>query len=150
MNRGVGTTGLDTRALTIDPSDPQTVYVGTGGFEGPPRIYKTRDGGTTWASVYEGPSNFSIGSLSIDPVDPQKIYVVVAGNVFTSTDGGNNWFQIYDSQNLVPVRFLTLALANPQVLYAGTDDSPPLMSTDGGQTWTQIQGGLPGPEPGRS
>ena len=41
-------------ALSIDPSDPQTVYVGTGGPNSTDKkgaVYKTSDGGVTWTKI---------------------------------------------------------------------------------------------------
>src|SRR5215203_4703055 len=50
-------------ALAIDPSDVDTLYVGTL-WDG---VFKTRDGGTSW--IPAGLSNVSIFSLVIDPTN---------------------------------------------------------------------------------
>ena len=53
-------------AVAIDPSDPNTAYVGAaqGG------VYQTRDGGTTWTPLMDAAGTQAVGSLELDPTDP--------------------------------------------------------------------------------
>ncbi|MCK4487792.1 MAG: hypothetical protein KAU38_13670, partial [Desulfobacterales bacterium] len=75
-------------SLAIDPSDPQTVYVGTSGrytnWEPCGAIYKTDDGGETWTkmngpvdSCWPGYGNFDyeVVDLAIDASDPDVIII---------------------------------------------------------------------------
>lgn len=76
------------RSLAIDPSDPQTVYVGAGGrytnYEPCGAIYRTEDGGDNWAkltgpesSCWPGSGNFDyeVVDLAIDDSDPDVIVI---------------------------------------------------------------------------
>ena len=94
-------------AIVVSPRDANTVLVaaqGRGGRGGGPGarpaepdergVYRTTDGGRTWARVLpaDGPADAS--DLSYDFSDPQVVYASVAtGGVglFRSTDGGVTW-----------------------------------------------------------
>jgi hypothetical protein len=74
--------------LTVDPLNPNTVYLGT-----PVGVYKSTNGAETFAST---PLRANIGLLAIDPKSPSTIYAAGrdAANVhanFKSTDGGESW-----------------------------------------------------------
>src|SRR5687768_9568365 len=74
-------------AAVIDPSDADTLYVGTL-WDG---VFKTTDGGASWSKA--GLSNTSIFSLVIDSTNPTTLYA--GGNgVFKSVDGGASWAAI--------------------------------------------------------
>jgi photosystem II stability/assembly factor-like uncharacterized protein len=88
----VGPYGGYVSALVADPSNPGTLYAGTGGVAGAPGgLYKTTDGGTNWTLL-----NPLLGaaSIAIDPQNTNTIYVGLRGSsnsgawVFKSTDGG--------------------------------------------------------------
>ena len=93
------------RSLTVAPSDPQTVYVGTGGAYGSSSygaIYKTVDGGLTWRKTGFDASNefdYTIVDIDIDPQNHDVIWAVTSsfgyggwgGTLYRSIDGGANW-----------------------------------------------------------
>lgn len=97
--------GRRCRALAIDPYDPQTVYVGTGGPGGTytnGAIYKTSDGGSTWTKT--GPSgakefDYTVIDIAIDPDDPSNIWALINSfgidgwnsYLYQSTDYGTIW-----------------------------------------------------------
>jgi len=76
--------------ITIDPSDPQVVYVTFGGYEAG-GVWKTGDGGRTWtdlsASLPQAPSR----ALAVHPRKPQFVYLGTEVGVFASEDGGATW-----------------------------------------------------------
>jgi uncharacterized protein YecT (DUF1311 family) len=65
----VGLESTDVRAIAIDPTDPATLYAGTGSGSGPARIFKSTDGGATWA-----PSDVDRRAKASNPtgVDPRE------------------------------------------------------------------------------
>jgi photosystem II stability/assembly factor-like uncharacterized protein len=85
-----GLTDTFVQKLTIDPSSPSTLYVGTL-VTG---VFKTTDGGVTWASINSGfpDTEMSVGALVIDPSNPATVYAGTTGfGVFKTTDGGQTW-----------------------------------------------------------
>lgn len=59
------------RALAQDPRNPLVMYAGTamGG------VFKTSDGGDTWARLGQPEDAFAVGALAIDPASPNILYV---------------------------------------------------------------------------
>jgi len=79
---------------------------------------------------------------------------------YYSTNGGQNWTHsnptsistpcVYSSTfgfSNMPATYLLMDPNNPNVLYAGFTSCALYRSTDDGLTWTQLAGGLPGPQP---
>jgi hypothetical protein len=103
---GVGDNFRFCRSLAIDPTNPNIVYVGTGGPIGtysPGAIYKTDDGGNTWNKLNQGNNlDHTVTDISIDPQDANIIWAVTssygagvwAGTLYRSTDGGQIWNSI--------------------------------------------------------
>ncbi len=92
-------------AVAVTPSDPKTVWVGTG--EGNDRnssgwgdgVYLSTDGGETFANVGLKTSS-AIGRIAVHPKDSKTIWVAALGNLwapggerglYTTSDGGKTW-----------------------------------------------------------
>jgi len=95
-----GTVGA---AIIVDPFDPRTVWLGTGGEND--EIWRSDDCGATWTRVNTGPGSVAdptsagVGdgaqwSMQVDPVAPGVIYAVSgygAESLWKTTDGGYSW-----------------------------------------------------------
>ncbi|PXF60273.1 MAG: hypothetical protein C4B58_00055 [Deltaproteobacteria bacterium] len=105
---GVGDGNRFCISLAIDPSDPQTVYVGTAGpdegyFGSSGATYKTMDGGTTWTKTNQGNDfDYTVVDIDIDPQNSSIIWAVTssygvggwAGTLYRSEDRGETWNNI--------------------------------------------------------
>ncbi len=155
------------------PSNPRTIYVGTGepnggggsiAYEGQ-GVFLSRDGGDTWKNIGLKHSA-SIGQIAVDPRDENKIFVAAMGplyrkgeqrGLYKSEDGGNSWKRVLflnDSTGCIQV---LIDPAQPETVYAvawqrfktttrrdyGGPASGIYKSTDGGAHWNQLSGGLP-------
>jgi photosystem II stability/assembly factor-like uncharacterized protein len=133
-------------------------------------LFKSNDAGKTWHSIGLAETR-QIGKIVVDPADPNRIYVAALGHVYKanpergvyrSTDGGTHWKKILASAHRpddVGAVDLALDPHHPRNLYASlwATRRPPwsvyapsnmpggglYKSTDGGDTWHQLSGGLP-------
>jgi photosystem II stability/assembly factor-like uncharacterized protein len=172
--QGTGAIG----AVTIDPADNATVWVGTG--ETNPRndvsygdgLYKTTDGGDNWTNVGLKGTKY-ISRILVDPRNHNHVIVGALGDAFSDSsdrgvyvtdDGGKTWKQTLYVGPESGASDLAMSAQNPGVVYAGiwqfqrrpwtfTSGGAAdglYKSTDGGQTWTKLDGhGLPAAPMGR-
>ena len=159
-------------AIAVAPSDPNIVYVGSGeGLHRPDLsvgdgIYKSTDAGATWThlGLREGQQ---ISTMAVDPRDPNRLFVAVAGHpygpnpergIYRSTDGGQSFEKVLYKDENIGGNDVEIDPFDPNTVYAtlwearegpwenGEFSGPNagiFKSTDGGQTWKQLAGGLP-------
>ena len=77
-------------ALAVDPNTPSTVYAGAfvagySIFSG--GVFKSQDGGDTWATYSRGLAATGIRSLAIDSASPTTVYAATSGNGVFATSG---------------------------------------------------------------
>ncbi len=102
-NGGSPTASGRVTSLVIDPSDStgNTLYLGAA--EG--GVWKTTDGGATWATNFDSQPSLSIGAVAVAPSSPSTVYVgtgeenfaidnFYGAGVIKSTDGGTTWTQV--------------------------------------------------------
>ena len=165
-------------AVTIDPTDNKTVWVGTG--ESNPRqdvsygdgVYRSTDGGDTWANVGLRGTRY-ISRILVDPRNHNHVIVGALGDAFADStqrgvyvtdDGGKTWKQTLYIGPESGASDLAMDAQNPGVVYAGIwkfqrrpwtfvsggAEDGLYRSTDGGATWMRLQGhGLPASPMGR-
>jgi len=146
--------GFGIRSLAIDPQTPAILYAAVVGDPwanpGWVGIYKSSDGGGTW-SLASPLAEFN--ALAIDPLTPTTVY---AGSdrdgVFKSTDAGATWSHHNTGLTHRRVHAVAIDPQTPTTLYAAGDFVPGdsnggvsggvFKSTDGGDSWTQVNTGL--------
>ena len=135
-------------ALTIDPSNPNVMYAGTGesstGLAGI-GVFKSTDGGLTWNFLNStttdttiNPSGADWGTVNRIAVHPTNSNIVLAGTGYTtgallrSTNGGQTWTKVR-SESAADIQFDRL---NPDRVLAAGMAGYTYLSTDAGATWT--------------
>src|SRR2546426_472388 len=78
-------------ALAVDPATPATVYAGTDGAG----VFKSVNGGGSWATVNTGLTNQRVSAMAIDPVTPATVYAGTLSGLFKSVNGGGSWSPLY-------------------------------------------------------
>lgn len=139
-------------ALAIDPSNQNTIYASNpsscwvqwiGACSSKPSgVFKSVNGGESWASVNSG---VDVLSLVIDPSAPATIYLgTYSGGILRSTNGGQSWTDLNAGLGDKWVTALAIDPSTPTTLYAGTQlgDGGVFKSTNSGQSWTAINTGL--------
>jgi len=139
-------------AVTGVPGKEKLFYFGsTGGG-----VWRTTDGGETWANISDGYFGGSIGAVAVSEYDNNVIYVgggekTVRGNVsygygmWKSEDAGKSWKKagLENSRHIPRVR---IHPKNPDLVYAAvlgdlyksSEERGVYRSKDGGKTWERI------------
>ncbi len=124
-------------AITIDPSNPKIVWVGTGeswvrnSVSVGDGIYKSSDGGETWTNM--GLRNSErIVRIVVDPKQSDTVYACAPGNLWSdsadrglykTTDGGKSWSLVLKGANLsTGCSSVTMDAKNSNLLFAGLWD----------------------------
>jgi len=137
------------QSLAIDPADANVVYLGTGwgSFNGN-GVYKSTDGGETWAPANRGMMDYGITALAVNPADSQVVYAGANGSeLFKSSDGGETWTDLTDRLPIEqgaqqPIRDIAIDPRAPDTVYLLHERAGVLVSTDGGDKWHLL--GKPG------
>ncbi len=140
--------------IVIDPKDANIVYVAALGHLFAPNrergIYKTTDGGKTWANIKFIDENTGFTDLVIDPLDSKTLYAASyqrrrtpwgfngggpGSGLWKTTDGGKNWTKL--TGNGLPEGVLgrigiDLARSNPNIMYAQIEVGPGAGAGGGG------------------
>jgi photosystem II stability/assembly factor-like uncharacterized protein len=157
-------------ALAVAPSDPKTIYAGTGesdireDLSSGNGVYKSIDGGATWNHIGLEDTR-QISRIVIDPQNPSIVYVGALGHaygpneergVYKSVDGGMHWTRVLDLGSESGISDLAICSGAPQLLFAGAWHTrrPPwssyapidgpggglYRSQDAGKTWSRLDG----------
>ncbi len=132
--------------VAFDPVDPRTLYASgdkpSGAFPQPPepRIYKSADGGLTWARSDSG----LVASWAVQRVAVSRtgVYAAALSTLFRSTDAGAHWEQVGAVPRYPGLAegISDLAAAPDGTLYIGTTTG--VFQTDDGSDWTMVSDGL--------
>ncbi|HEX5215435.1 MAG TPA: hypothetical protein VFV98_08210, partial [Vicinamibacterales bacterium] len=163
--------------VAVSQSDPNLVWVGTGESNNRQStswgdgVYKSTDGGKTWTFMGLRDSKH-INRIVIHPTNNNVVYVAATGalfgpggdrGVYKTTDGGTTWKQVLKVDDDTGANDLVMAATDANIMFASTyqrrrtqccmngggPGSGVWKSTDGGDTWTRLQGGLPNEPMGR-
>lgn len=163
--------------IEFDPIDSNTIWVGTGdpNISGYPfigdGIYKSTDGGQTWQNMGLTDTRI-ISRIQVHPFNSNIVYAATMGvpfsrnndrGVYRTLDGGETWEQVLFIAQDAGAIDLIMNPDEPTTLYAAgwnriRNNSESLItgsaakvyrSTDGGDHWDVLTGGLPQADNGR-
>jgi hypothetical protein len=135
-----GVSDWSARDIVIDVN--HNPFYGYAGFWHGSGVFKSIDGGSTWASTKDPLTGVKILRISLDRSQADTIYLATQSyhGILKSTNGGNTWFQ-----SGLPTLIIWDVLVNPQnnqVLYTGTDTDGVNKSINAGSSWFHAQKGI--------
>jgi len=153
---------------TGEANNSRSAYYGNG-------IYKSTNGGKSWTNMGL-PNSGHIGRIRVDPNNSDIVYVAALGHlysdneergVYKTTNGGKTWDKVLsvkrDDGKDIGVVDLAMSPTNSNILFAAAYDkirtpwtfnegghgSAIYKSINGGDSWSKLEGGLPGGHLGR-
>tara|TARA_B110000967_G_scaffold187640_1_gene209732 strand:- start:1621 stop:4830 length:3210 start_codon:yes stop_codon:yes gene_type:complete len=149
--------------VIIDPTNPNTVYaaaIGSPWGVHPERgVYKTTDGGKTWAKILYTNQKSGAADLVMDPQNPNKLIAAMwehkrdpwffssggeGSGLYSTYDGGDTWKKITSDDGLPEGNLgrigIAIAPSKPDIVYALIEAKKNALykSTDGGVNWKMV------------
>ncbi|NNL88454.1 MAG: glycosyl hydrolase, partial [Marinicaulis sp.] len=157
--------------VTVDPNNANVVWVGTGENTGGRHqgfgdgVYRSKDAGGTWEHLGLEASDH-ISKILIHPDDSNTVFAASQGplwspggerGLYKTTDGGETWTNVLSAGEWTGVTDMAMDPRNPNRMYAATwqhhrtvaayvgggPESGIHLSEDGGETWVELENGLP-------
>jgi photosystem II stability/assembly factor-like uncharacterized protein len=154
--------------LAVHPSDPERVYAAVLGHPYGPNaergVFRSTDGGRTWAKVLYKDENTGASAVAFDPSNPDVVYAALwaarqgpwengewqgpESGLFKSEDSGTTWKKLTKglptfAEGLGRIGFC-VSPADPRRLYATVDASPEkagiYVSDDAGASFARANG----------
>lgn len=136
--RRAGLHGADVRALIVDPSHPDTLFLGTSGGE----VYVSNDGAKNWLRPRNGAPfpGYVVDNLVIDRKG--NLWAAAwglwgGGVIAVSSDGGRSWVRRDSGLEDFSVRAIAVDPKDEHFLVAGGLTGV-YRSADAGKSWTKI------------
>ena len=166
-----GQSVYSTGCVTIDPSNPSTIWVGTGENVGGRHvgfgdgIYRSTDEGKSWKNMGLKKSEH-LSKIIVHPENSDVLMVAAQGPLWSSGgergfylshDGGATWERTLGDDEWTGVTDIVIDPRDPNVVYAATwqrhrtiaaymgggPKSGLHKSLDGGKTWKELSNGVP-------
>jgi len=146
--------------VVIDPHNPDVVYVAVvGHLWGPNKergVYKTYDGGKTWANVLFINDDTGVIDIAMDPQSPMTLYAAAyqrrrtgfgfngggpGSAIYKTVDGGANWKKLTTDLPEGPTGRIGIDIyrGNPNIVYAIIENAKGgvFRSEERGEHWRQ-------------
>jgi photosystem II stability/assembly factor-like uncharacterized protein len=140
------------RCLSTDPDRPESMLAGSD-----KGIYHSTDAGRSWKLLDTPLSGYSVWNIAVDPQNPETVYAGTGtptpAALFRSENRGQSWQRLpvrvaETCPNVGIPRFTGLAIDphDHSSLWAGIEVDGVRRSSDGGQTWSSVNGTINNPD----
>jgi len=163
---------LGVAAIALDPGNPNILYVGTGEVYNKDNtmpnvairttrgtygigILKSTDGGLTWTKSLDWAYGDLRGvqDIKINPKRPATVYAATTEGLLRSYDAGASWQVVNNKIMAVDIEINPVDTTRIFVTHGSFRNQGPsgiYRSTDAGQTFVKLTGGLPGSYSGKT
>jgi len=149
--------------IKIDPTDPNTIYVGAigspWGEHAERGVFKTTNGGETWEKILFVNNKTGVADLIMDPTNPNKLIAALwehkrdpwffksggkGSGLHITHDGGKSWKKITEEDGLPKGELgrigIAIAPSKPNIVYALVEAKKNALykSEDGGYKWKKV------------
>ncbi len=127
-------------AIVTSPQHPQTLYVGVNDSDGPTGVFRSDDGGSSWAFRSHGILASNVTSLAVDEQNPDTIWIVADFALFRSIDRGRTWAPVPldPAISAEKIRRVAVSPLDSKTVYIELYFGQVVRSQDGGQTWVAV------------
>jgi photosystem II stability/assembly factor-like uncharacterized protein len=129
-------------AVVPYPGQDQILYFSYG------PLFRSTDGGETWEVIALREAGDAFRILEPSEIRPTLWYAASPEKVWRSEDGGKQWEEILDPAFFTgkagEITSLKSSPSDPGLVWAGCASGSLIQSNDGGSSWVDISGGLPG------
>ncbi len=138
-------------AIRTDPLRPDTIYLATQSAPQGLSVFRSEDLGENWYPIHNNLDNYLWAwSLEVDPVNSDILYLGGSSHpdgtgicLEKTTDAGDYWFDITPPDLASPWIFdIAISPSDHMTIYACSEADGILKSTDGGESWREINEGL--------
>jgi len=120
-------------------SDSANLYMGTQKAG----VFRSNDNGNSWIEVNNGLTNKFVQALAISD---DKIFAgtfgFIGGGLFSSNNHGNNWIKLNFGWPIYYDISISSIAIDGENIFVGSEYIGIFRSTDGGNTWTEVNNGL--------
>ena len=119
-------------SIAVNPANQSIIYIGSPGGG----VWKTTNGGSTWAALTDNLTVLDIFSIGIDPVNTNIVYIgTQGGGILKSTNGGSSFSAAtLGIPATATIRCIRVDPSNNSIVLAATS-SGIYRSANGGSNW---------------
>ncbi|MFH0843998.1 MAG: hypothetical protein V1930_00860 [Pseudomonadota bacterium] len=143
------------KAVTLQPDDPDKVFLATFPEDWVHMLFKSTDGGNSWKNIKdfrlspEAAENWPVAKsingveeITFTPKKPGELYMTDWWNVWKSGDEGVRWSQLHKGLQNTFIYDIEAHRKDAKKIFLAVADNGFMVSEDGGKSWKRKMSGV--------